>query len=611
MSNNIDLSKYLNPSEDIVDAISKLEVFYQLTHQKEMEAYSSKGKDKRFSGTLGEYIRLREVKELMSFEGKPWNCLLKAIFLLGNYTSKVDVKSIDKLSATDVEQFISFLKNGVSSHNIIKKWIEPLSKKEGVIEAIHDASKVDIGHQFKILQLAKLKNYNKKKKIFLFEDILDIENPEALIYYLQHTKDEISDCLIVATQRNKKYDFRGVFFLFLVYNGYLYSIDNSSNRLNLDNTEGMRNPSRYLERAYENVWLPIDLLFEQDIKRKIIVKGQKVFKIYTWKKIAKNNIGYIYWLNLFLFRVVDYVSTTKILKGLTSRQSIPLLESKNKTVDFTYNTREWHGNNEYLLNKYKKEITSNALVLKKEELPLIIATKEHIQNIIAYKKRNIVADEIEKAVFKDFDENKLKVKAWIKRFLKKQDAEQIVIKALKDLEYPCMHYPRFTEERKIKISKKKILSLPEYLFSHLDHYNWFYLGKTVHDTLFSRERHYTSNDCMFCYAKKKRIVCLKFIDYRQFLEFFNLKKKDVPSHIIKHLHQQGEMYVGNSILDDLDPVDGVNDPWFRGGDRAKERYRFAHTSSPEIIIAIPICLRCLNKYKRRADIEQSSKNSSI
>jgi len=114
-----------------------------------------------------------------------------------------------------------------------------------------------------------------------------LKNPEALINYLQYTKTETSDCLIVAAQRNKKHDFKGVFFLFLIYNGYLYSIDNSSNRLNFDNTEGMRNPSRYLERQYEKVWLPINLLLEQDIERKIIVKGQKVFKIYTWDKIAK------------------------------------------------------------------------------------------------------------------------------------------------------------------------------------------------------------------------------------------------------------------------------------------------------------------------------------
>jgi len=599
MSNKIDLSKYLNPSEEIVDAISKLEVFYQLTHQKEMEAYSSKGKDKRFSGTLGEYIRLREVKELMSFEGKPWNCLLKAIFLLGNYTSKVDVKSIDELSANDVEQFISFLKNGVSSHNIIKKWIEPLSKKEGVIEAIHDASKVNIGHQFKILQLAKLKNYNKKKKIFLSNDILDIENPEALIHYLQYTKDETSDCLIVAAQRNKKRDFKGVFFLFLIYNGHLYSIDNSSNRLNLDNTEGMRNPSRYLERQYENVWLPIDLLFEQDIKREIIVKGQRVFKIYSWDKIAKKNIGYIYWLNMFLFRVIDYVSTTEILKGLSSRQSVPLLEASNKSIDFTYDTKEWHGRNDYLLAKYKTKVSSKALVLKETELPMIIATKQHIQNIIAYKKRELAADEIEKALFEDFDKNKLKVKRWITNFLKKQDIEQLVIKSLKDLEYTYMHYPDFMEERKIELKKKKILSLPEYCFCHLDHYNWFYLGEIIHDTAWNRD--YTAMICLFCSAKQKKVVRLTFIDYRQFLEFFGLKKERVPKHMIDHLHQKRQMYMGNSILDDLDPMDGVNDPWFRGGDSAKEKDRFAHIASPNIKIEIPICLRCLNKYKRRAE----------
>lgn len=504
MSNKIDLSKYLNPSEEIADAISKLEIFYQITHQKEMEDYSKKGKSTYFKGTLGEYFRIQDIKELLSHEGKPWSYLLKAIFLLGNHTSNVDVKNIDKLSTEDTEQFVSILKEGVSAYALIKKWVEPLSNEKGAINAIYDAVKVNIGNQFKILQLAKLKNYNRNKKIFLFRDILDIENPEALSYYLQHTKDEVSDCLIVAIQRNKKYDFKGVFFLFLIYNGHLYSIDNASNRLDLDSTQGMRNPSKYLEREYANVWLPIDLLFEHDIKRKIIVKGQKVFKIYSWDKIAKENIGYLYWLNMFLFRVVDYVSTTEILKGLSSRQSVPLLEASNKSIDFTYATKEWHGRTDYLLAKYKTKVSSKALVLKETELPMIIATKQHIQNIIAYKRRELVADEIEKALFEDFDKNKLKVKRWITNFLKKQDIEQLVIKALKDLEYPYMHYPDFMEERKIELRKKKILFLPTYCFCYLDHYNWFYLGEMMHDTI--RNRDYLDMVCLFCSAKQKKIV---------------------------------------------------------------------------------------------------------
>jgi len=84
------------------------------------------------------------------------------------------VKDFDKLSSKDAGQFFPLLKDGVTSYKIIKKWIEPLSKKEGVIDAIHDASEVNIGNQFKILQLAKLKNY-KKKELFLSNDILDIE----------------------------------------------------------------------------------------------------------------------------------------------------------------------------------------------------------------------------------------------------------------------------------------------------------------------------------------------------------------------------------------------------------------------------------------------------
>jgi len=367
MSNEIDLFKYLIPSQNIKNAVNDLEIFYQLTHQKDIKTYNEKSKMKRFSGTIGELFRFKSVEELMMHENKPWSNLLKSIFLLENYTSDVDMKDINKLSTENIKEFISLIKKGISAYDIIKDWISPLSDKKGVLQAIKDGAEVNIGNKFKVLQVAKLKNYKKKGEIFLFNDILDIENPDAFIYYLQYIKEEISDCLIVAIQRNKKYDFKGVFYLFLIYKGYLYNIDNSSGRLNFDNTEGTRNPDRYLERHYEDVWLPINLFFEVDIKRKIIVKGQNVFKIHTWDMIAKVSEGYLYWLNLFLFRIVDYISTNDILEGMTAKKFIPLLESSNKTIDFSYNTREWRGRNDYLLKIFKKNITTKALVLKKEE----------------------------------------------------------------------------------------------------------------------------------------------------------------------------------------------------------------------------------------------------
>ena len=164
MPRNVDLFEYFSPPQKIIDAVCCLEVFYQLTHQKEMDVYSKKGKDDLFSGRLFDYFRLQGVKELMSFEGKPWSCLLKAIFLLDNYTSNVDMKGINKLSIEDAEQFISIIKKGISSYSIVKKWVEPLSKKKGAVDAVYDAVNVDIGNQFKILQLAKLKNTTKLGK---------------------------------------------------------------------------------------------------------------------------------------------------------------------------------------------------------------------------------------------------------------------------------------------------------------------------------------------------------------------------------------------------------------------------------------------------------------
>jgi len=167
-----------------------------------------------------------------------------------------------------------------------------------------------------------------------------------------------------------------------------------------------------------------------------------------------------------------------------------------------------------------------------------------------------------------------------------------------------MHYPRFTEEREIELKKKKILSISDYEYPYLERYNWFYLGVLKQDTLLGEKRIYPDEYCMFCSYTKKKYLKLKFIDYRQFLEFFNLKENEIPPHMIEHLHQQRTMYVGNSILDDLDPVDGVNDPWFRSAHDAKSTHRFAHDDPPNISIVLPVCLVCLNKYKRKAKMEE-------
>jgi hypothetical protein len=64
-----------------------------------------------------------------------------------------------------------------------------------------------------------------------------------------------------------------------------------------------------------------------------------------------------------------------------------------------------------------------------------------------------------------------------------------------------------------------------------------------------------------------------------------------PKEMIDHLHQQNEMYIGNKILNDLDPIDLINDPWFRTDIR----------NYPKITVFIPICKRCYNKYKKQID----------
>jgi hypothetical protein len=388
--------------------------------------------------------------------------------------------------------------------------------------------------------------------------------------------------LIITLQRDKKYQFKSTFYLFLIYNGILYSIDNSDQRLNINNTEGLRNPGRYIDRKYDKIWLPLNLI-EEDLEistqKDLILRNSSIKKIISLEKISEEQPEIICWLYIFLDKTIQYINTNDIDQGITKNDIVKSIEYINSNpVDLVLQS---DGPGKYLENIYLTKCTD--IVVKEDQLPKVVGTENYIKQVIAYSRRQLFADNIKNLVLKDYTKNHKKVYQKITDFVKNYPLNILIEKALKNEKYSCMIYPSFASDVEEEgLIKKEILSMVTssyYIYSSLD----IYLGDT-----------FDKFNGVCIYDKKtkwKKLVVLSFIDYRQFFEFFEIIEENIIPHQMKdHLHQQSTWYVGNSILNDLDPIDMIYDPWFK-----RENNRNDH---PKINVIIPICNKCIKKLQR-------------
>jgi hypothetical protein len=554
------LVEYFNPEEKIINALIDLEHLYIILNQEGMKILKEKGFKNYFSGNLYDYVYLKEVKELFEIEkikNKPWYYLIKTIYLLENYSTEFDISTFDKFSDEEVNYTVNTFKKGIPAYNIIKEWLKDIEN----LKAIKDAYEISL-KKFQILKIDNISE-DKKDNFSIFKYILEIEDPILLIEYIKQQK--LNNVLIVALVRNKVREFKSTFYLFLVFNGQLYSIDNSERRLNLDNTAGDRNPNRYIDRNYEGIWLPYELIFKENIKEGLILYN-KVKVLGNWDEVE---IGCKYWLELFLFRIIDYIKNNEIELGITMYDYPKLLEDKSILEKF--NKPEDGGAGDYLLNLYKINIKDITVI---DEKFLIIGTQKHITEAIQYKNRQILANNIQELVNKDYEEYKDEVKSWVEDFINSYNKYWLVKKALLNQEYTYKHFPHFCDSKEEQFYKESILT---------NYYNWFHNCSNALILSKYNEKCFLCNKYLM-----KNYLKLAFIDYFQFCEFFEVTEDKIHVKIKEHLHQQGEKYVGNSILDDTDPIDEIKDPWFKD---VKSRM-----GGSVLLVCLGICNDCLRKY---------------
>ncbi len=578
----ISLIEYFNPKQEIIEAVDKLSLYYQLYEQESLNKWNNRENKNSLSGkSLDEFLRLVDIDEFIKFKDNiVGHIFLKARFLLDKFSNNFNVQLLKGLSNDESLLVTNIIKDGLESKNILEDWLKPLTQGEIEI-AINDALTVDIDKKFQILKIEQIyehKGDEKKNNFKIYPYILDIESAAEMVHFLRIQSD-IKDCLILTLQRNNKYQWKSNFYLFFIYKGILYNIDNSDRRLNIYNTEGCRNPDRYLENKYDKIWLPIRVLSNKNKSNEtnLIVKGAKVYKIDSLDNITKDFPETVYWLYIFIGRVINYINTEKIEIGVTINDNTKLLDySKNKLVI------ERSGAGSYLEEIYASKCKD--IVVQEKHLPNLIGTHKFIQDVVGYKKRELIADILSKAVKKDYKINSSKVYTAIRSFIKEYPINELLKEAALNKKYSYMHYAGFADIHETGMRKNNIMRIT-------DNCLWQYTDKNnvinIAGNLYSNYRKRT----VCIYDKKfqwKKIINLDFIDYRQFIEFFKISEDEIPIQMKQHLHQQSKLYVGNSILDDTDPVDKIDDPWF------KEKTN-NNTGGPLLRIAIPMCNRCLKK----------------
>ena len=418
--------------------------------------------------------------------------------------------------------------------------------------------------------------------------------------------------------RNKKYDFKPILYIILILENKLYVADFGERRLNLDNTAGQRNPTRFYEK-FDRVWLPLDIIFsdKKSKSKEIKLRNQTVFERGNLFLMFEKNPEFKVWLDMFTYRIIDYVKNpaTKLKLGVTSHSVIRMVEDKSEKAldkrikikfldkhDVSFESSDDAGS--YLIKKYKSKVTS--IVPSTDKFPMILGTQEFMEGVIKYRQRDNIAIIIQRLNYLDWKKNHNSVYKWFKKFVLEKDKIKLIRKALQDKEYSYMVFNTDAFAKKVKphLGKKQIITY--------ERHRWWYHDDQLQIVLHKSGLLYMNGknvNCIVCNKFQYSIdLTVQFDDYREILEFFEIEKSELLPEFINHLHQQNETYVGNSILDDTDPIDELTDFWFRkvydketfvvGKTMFKNTNQQWAEGEAYIHILIPLCKRCHKKLQK-------------
>jgi hypothetical protein len=594
---SIPLDTYFNCPASITEALDDLEKLFQITNQKTIDMLLESQRTGKKSGTLADHLKCSAIERLLDEKGKPWENLLRAKTFAGYRLDLLHPSLFQKIPEEHLAELALIIRKGANAWGIIKEWLSPL-EKDSVLDAIQDATRVKIGSStpgcdFQVFDLGPVECTN-NSQFLIYDEIFQVTDPATILSSIQKHSSVLTEGLILCVQRKKAISeedtfssYKGTFHIFLIKNKKLYSISNSTMRLNLNNKEGKRNPDKYLDRKYDNIWLPINLLFENDINFMSSPSSSLALAIKTenpiisnWNKITEKNPAYKYWIEVFVIRLLEYIKNTPPKTGAFSSDAIKLLPPANPYYTENNNCN-YTGVGKYLIEAYGSFLPS--LSIPPSLGMHIINTKEHIQQTMAYSQKTFFAKKLQNKVCEDYSLNYIPVLESLRQLIKTQDIKTVIKTALADNTYSVVYFRPWNEQQ-WETKKEKILKIQDSIHPGIYHSEkkplLCWITQNLPLTSYNWHAH-----CEYCSKNKANLLIhLKFIDWRQICEFFALPTEALPMQVIQHLHQQRRQNYSNSILEDIDPLDDISDPWF-----------MAYSSSPKFEIEIPICKACRKK----------------
>ena len=637
------LKEFVYPPDDIRQSVSDLEMYWQLSNQAGVKLYTKwQGKQWFILHSFRELHDYIETKELFDLTtGKTWGTLISAIDLVARYSTNVSMVGFNKLAKEYQLEILDIITKGQDAYEKLSKWLEPINKKE-CVQAIHDCIKVTIGNrhfdQINILKLTDTQSISTPDDtIGLYPSVLEIDSPQALIEYFRLTKKPLLDTVFITFSKDQRYNNIPHIYLYLLYRNKFYVLNMDEQNLNQSWATGLRSPDRYDHwYHFNNIWLPFKMILKSDKKTEsteIELRNKKVFKHSLLADIFQQKPEAKVWIDMFIYRILDFLKNENnaIPLGITPEEAlVPMLEYKEvkelqtkiplKHVGYDGEVEtmgESFGSDgdptSYLLKKYASKMTSVIPSIKK--VPMMLATKEHIENVILFEQRKLVAEQLQKFVRDDFKKNHKKVYSWFHKIVKSSVSKKIIEKALEDNEYSFHYFGKFPkEDRKYgvsvngitvkltgrsKIQKRKLLIVynlreDDLPFVENDDLNMI-MSKSK--TLYSvYPKHALCNLCEEYTCTF--IIRLSFIDYLQICEFFNIKEEELPKEYIEHFHYQNTTASDHHLVHDADPVCMVTDPYFRDRETSRQVVILndSRDTNPEINVFYFSCKRCFKKH---------------
>jgi len=256
----------------------------------------------------------------------------------------------------------------------------------------------------------------------------------------------------------------------------------------------------------------------------------------------------------------------------------------------------------------------------------LLTSYEQIRRGAVFEKRKVAANLLAESLKKDFLDNYKKVHGEIKDFVLSRDKCKYISKALQNDSYACTSYVQFHAcadypDGHSRVEKVPILfgwdiknALRRSLISPVrQNYTPYYHHDEV--KLSDQKIYGTQHFCDYCNSAKVLFrFALSFSDYSQFRDFYDVSEKEeaiLPEQFKKYLNQSLTEYTGNSILNDVDPVSLIRNPWWMDSiqDWSEEGYARSQNNHPVFVVSFCTCGRCLKKlapeiYARKDILEK-------